>query len=242
MTTLKPDSLVADQTYTELLMQDTKVNILRSYDALGIKVAKSLTKGLLVEELAALFAEKPFYIINHLPQEEQEILSKLIACRQDEFVAVPARSEGLESSECNDVLGLQLHHLVVTKVVGDKQHLYMTNSVRQHIDRCAMQDLTVYPGMQEWKDTLDKLNALQKQIEQDVKFNPMVLPIQQLPRYIQGLKDELKSLDKLEKKLHLHESQISQYNIDFTSIYAGIRESHNQCMTKLGLMEMFKWG
>lgn len=191
MTTLKQDALVADQTYTELLMQDTKVNVLRSNEVLGIKVSKSLTKEVLVEELVTLFAEKPFYIINHLPQDEQEILSKLNACQQDDYVAVPT------CSECSKELALQLHHLVVTKVVGDKQYLYTTNSIRQYIDRCAMQNLTVYPGMQEWKDTLDKLNALQKQIEQDVKFNPMVLPIQQHPRYIQGLKDGLKLLDRL---------------------------------------------
>ena len=68
---------------------------------------------------------------------------------------------------------------------GDKQLLFMTNSIRQHIDRCAMKDLSVYLGMQEWKNTLDKLNELQLQIEQDVKFNPMTLPIERLPRYIQ---------------------------------------------------------
>ena len=98
-----------------------------------------------------------------------------------------------------------------------------------------MQDLSAYLGMQEWKENLDKFSTLQKQIEQDVKFNPMVLPIQQL-------KDKLKFLDKLEKKMQQHECQIKQYNIDFRSIYNGIRESRNQCATKLGLMEMFKWG
>lgn len=118
----------------------------------------------------------------------------------------------------------------------------MTNSVRQHIDRCAMKDLSVYPGMQEWKDTLDELNTLQQQVEQDVKFNPMVLPIERLPRYIQQLKEKLKSLDKMEKRMKRLEPQISQYNIDFTSIYASIRESYRQCETKLGFMQMFKWG
>lgn len=130
MILLKQDTLISDQTYSELLMQDTKVNILRSFEALGIQVSKSLRKGELVEMFASVFDEKTFYIINHLPEDEQKILSKLIACRQDEPVAVPIGSEGSDYSESPEVLGLQLHHLVVTKVDGDKQLLFMTNSIR----------------------------------------------------------------------------------------------------------------
>jgi len=241
MILLKQDSLITDQTYSELLMQDTKVNILKNFEALSIQVSKSLRKGELVEMLASVFDEKPFYIINHLPEEEQKILSKLIACRQDEGVDVPTGLNGSSGSNGN-ILALQLHHLVVTKVDGDKQLLFMTNSIRQHIDRCAMKDLSVFPRMQEWKDNLYKLNELQLQIEQDVKFNPMTLPIERLPRYIQQLKDNIKSLDKLQKQLQRLEPQIKQYNIDFTTIYANIRESYRQCETKLGFMQMFKWG
>lgn len=76
MILLKQDTLISDQTYSEFLMQDTKVNILRSFEALGIQVSKSLRKGELVEMLASVFDEKPFYIINHLPEDEQKILSK----------------------------------------------------------------------------------------------------------------------------------------------------------------------
>lgn len=81
MILLKQDTLISDQTYSELLMQDTKVNILQSFEALGIQVSKSLRKGELVEMLASVFDGKPFSIINHLLEDEQKILSKLIACR-----------------------------------------------------------------------------------------------------------------------------------------------------------------
>jgi len=70
----------------------------------------------------------------------------------------------------------------------------------------------------------------------------MTLPIERLPRYIQQLKDNLKSLDKLQKQLQRLEPQIKQYNIDFTTIFSNIRESYRQCETKLGFMQMFKWG
>lgn len=120
MITLKQDTLIPDQTYRELLMQDTKVNILKSFEALGIQISKSLRKGNLAEMLASVFEEKPFYIVNHLPENEQELLSKLIACWQDEPVVVPTGSECSEGSESLEVLSLQLHYLEVTKVVGDK--------------------------------------------------------------------------------------------------------------------------
>ena len=118
----------------------------------------------------------------------------------------------------------------------------MPDSIRKHIDKSAMQDMSIYPGMKEWKQTMDELTKLQQQIEHDVKLNPTVLPIQELPMYIRRLRHELSDLDKLTQKLKSHEHQIKQYDIDFNPIYAGIEESRTQCQTKLALMEMFKWG
>lgn len=142
---------------------------------MDVKVSKSLRKAELADMLATVFEEKPFYIINHLSENEQALLSKLIACRQGECVVVPVSAQPT---------GLQKHHLVVTVPDGDNWKLYMPDFIRKHIDKCAMQDLTVYPGMQEWKDALDKLNKLQNQIEGDVKYDPTLLPIQMLPRFI----------------------------------------------------------
>lgn len=118
----------------------------------------------------------------------------------------------------------------------------MPDSIRKHIDKSAMQDMSRYPGMEEWHQTMEELTKLQQQIEHDVKLNPTVLPIQELPLYIQRLHHELSDLNKLTKKLKSHESQIKQYNIDFNPIYAGIEASRTQCQTKLAFMEMFKWG
>lgn len=222
-----------DYTYTELLMLDTKNGILDSFKALDIKVSKSLRKAELAEMLAAVFEENPFYIINRLPKEDQDLLSQLVARKQDEYVLV---------SKCPEPLGLQVHHLVVTVADGDSWKLYMPDCIRKHIDKCAMQDMSIYPGMEEWHQTMEGLTKLQQQIEHDVRFNPTVLPIQELPMYIQRLRHELSDLDKLVKRLKTHESQIKQYNIDFNPIYAGIEVSRTQCQTKLALMEMFKWG
>ena len=220
-------------TYIELLMLDTKNSILDSFKALDIKVSKSLRKAELAEIMAKVFEENPFYIINRLSKEDQDLLSQLMACKQDEYVLVPKRLEPL---------GLQVHHLVVIVSDGDKWKLYMPDSIRKHIDKCAMQDVSIYPGMEEWHKTMKELSKLQQQIEHDVKFNPTVLPIQELPMYIQRLRHELSDLEKLTKRLKSHEAQIKQYNIDFNPIYAGIDVSRTQCQAKLALMEMFKWG
>ena len=219
--------------YRDILATDTRAGMFASLQLLGIKVAKSLKKGELVDILDELFTEKPFYIIDRLPKDEQDLLSRLIGCKQSEYIEVPISEQRL---------GLQIHHLVVTEVVGDKWRLYMPDSIRQHIDKSAMRNLSAYPGMQEWNDAMAELNKLQKQVEEDVRFNPTILPIQQLPFYLQRLKDEVKSLDILQKKLQRLEPLIKQYNIDFTNDYASIRESRQQCETKLALMGMFKWG
>lgn len=233
MIATKVDLVSANLSFHDLVMLDTKAGILESFQALDVKASKNLRKGELADMLASVFEEKPFYIINHLSESDQSLLSKLIACKQDECVVVPASDQPT---------GLQRHHLVVTVVDGDKWKLYMPDSIRKHIDKSAMQDMSIYPGMEEWHHTMEELTKLQQQIEHDVKFNPTVLPIQELPMYIQRLRHELSDLDKLAKELKSHESQIKQYNIDFNPIYAGIEVSRTQCQTKLALMEMFKWG
>lgn len=219
--------------FQDILLSDTKAGLFESLQFLDIKALLRLKKGELVDILDELFREKPFYIIDRLPKEEQDLLSKLIGLEQSEYVEVPISEQRL---------GLQIHHLVITEIVGDKCRLYMPDSIRQHIDKCAMSNLSAYPGMQEWNDAMAELNKLQKQVEEDVRFNPTVLPIQQLPLYLQRLHDDVKELDKLQKKLQRLEPQIKQYNIDLTNVYSSIRDSKSQCETKLALMGMFRWG
>lgn len=166
--------LSCDFSYRNLLNQDTKPGLFNSLKAIEIKVPKSLKKDDLVDMLNTVFTEKPFTIIDRLPEEEQDLLSKLIGFKQSEYIEVPISEQRL---------GLQIHHLVVTEIVGDKWRLYMPDSIRQHIDKCAMSNLSAYPGMQEWNDAMAELNKLQKQVEEDVRFNPTILPIQQLPLY-----------------------------------------------------------
>lgn len=102
--------------YMDLLEAGTKNNILESFAALDIKVSKSLRKAELAEMLATVFEENPFYIINRLSKEDQDLLTQLVACKQDEYILVPKRSVPL---------GLQVHHLVVSVSDGDNWKFYM---------------------------------------------------------------------------------------------------------------------
>ena len=134
MIATKVDLVSANLSFHDLVMLDTKAGILESFQALDVKASKNLRKGELADMMASVFEEKPFYIINHLSESDQTLLSKLIACKQDECVVVPI---------CEQVNGLQKHHLVVTVPDGDNWKLYMPDSIRKHIDKCAMRDLTV---------------------------------------------------------------------------------------------------
>ena len=75
--------------YRDILATDTRVGMFTSLQSLDIKVAKSLKKGELVDILDELFIERPFYIIDRLPKVEQDLLAKLIGCKQSEYVEVP---------------------------------------------------------------------------------------------------------------------------------------------------------
>lgn len=112
-------------------------------------MSKSLRKAELADMLATIFEENSFHIINQLSKEDQDLLTQLVACKQDEYVLVPKRPEPL---------GLQVHHLVVTVPDGDNWKLYMPDSIRKHIDKSAMQDMSIYPGMKEWTQTMDEPN------------------------------------------------------------------------------------
>lgn len=63
---------------------DAKVNMLDSFQS--FKVTKSLREGEQVTSMDTVFNEKLFCIINHLPDDELQSLSRLIACRQCKYI------------------------------------------------------------------------------------------------------------------------------------------------------------
>ena len=215
-------------TYRDILMLDTKANILESFEMLGMQVPKSLHKAELADMMATFFDEAPFYIINRLPEAEQRLLTRLVASKQTDYVEAPRNDEHF--------LALQNHHLVVTYPTATTWHLYMPDTIRHHIDKSAKQDLTLYPVVQEFNDTLDRLSHLQKDIERDIIRTPASLPIQEQPYYMQRLRNEQAELESIKTHLQKLEPQID--NIDFSSIYASIAVSYSQCDTKLKIMSM----
>lgn len=79
---MKAFSMTYDLSYKELLMADTKQGLYYSLSTLGLNVAKKLKKSEFADLLESVFCEKPFYIIDRLPKEEQDLLSKLIGYKE----------------------------------------------------------------------------------------------------------------------------------------------------------------
>lgn len=81
--------------FRNILLTDTKAGLIISLKILGLKVSLRQKKGDLVDTIENLFNERPFYIIDCLPKAEQDLLSKLIGCRQSEYVEVPISEQRL---------------------------------------------------------------------------------------------------------------------------------------------------
>lgn len=82
-------------TFGDLLMANTKVGLYESLKALGVKFSTKLKKAEIADMIEAIFVENPFIFVDILPQEEQEILSKLIGCKQSEYVDIPISEQRL---------------------------------------------------------------------------------------------------------------------------------------------------
>ena len=87
--------------YIDIVHLDTKAGILESIGILGIKVSKKLLTSELADILVNVFEENPFLLIDSLPSEEQELVSKLMGSKQIDYIEVPISEQRL---------GLQIHH------------------------------------------------------------------------------------------------------------------------------------
>lgn len=57
--------------YRDILFSDVKESLYESLQALNVEVSRRLKKCELIDILDELFTEKPFYIIDRFPKEEQ---------------------------------------------------------------------------------------------------------------------------------------------------------------------------
>lgn len=185
MIVLPSEPLTKDYTIRQLAEFDTKAAILASFDLIHVGIAKSNKKASLAYVLDKIFNEEPAYFCNVLPEEEQRLLSKLVAIPQDHYVESPVKK--------NQYLLMQKLHLVVSYEAGDMWHIYMPDSIRRRIDKMAQADLQHYPELMEFNSLLEEITAKRTRLYEMMDNNT--------PKSLNGDKqkqftDEIRSIDQ----------------------------------------------
>lgn len=122
MITLRQDNNIFDISIHDMMMIDTKANILDAFGFAGLKVAKNKPKEMLATSWERLFHDEPAYFFEKLPEAEVKMLGELVAKRQDEYIVYPRNEERF--------LMMQKMFFVVTYEGKDFWHIYMSDTVR----------------------------------------------------------------------------------------------------------------
>ena len=196
MTVTYREPLIDNLSIKEMAMYDSKANILETFRLINVKVSKSCTKAQLSETLEYIFSNEPALFVNILPREEQAVLAELLMHQQDHYVQYPR--------DDYHYLLLQKLHLIITYEDKDVWHLYMSDNIRQRLNRMFDEDVKLYPD-------LDKMNSL---LNQAIKIRERVFEL----LYTQ----DPNKLGKSErKKIRTEAEKMIQ---DFTSIRAQLKE------------------
>ena len=73
MITLRKDNNDQDISIHDMMMLDTKANMLEAFDHGGLKISKKAPKEVLASSWDHILHDEPAFIIGHLPEEEQKI-------------------------------------------------------------------------------------------------------------------------------------------------------------------------
>ena len=135
---------------------ETKENLYELLKIVGHPLPKSKSKAEFRCQVANVFEADPCWYINAIPQEEQGLLVQLLQKKQDEYIEWPR--------DDYHYLVIQKIMLVVTCEHKDKWHLYMSDYVRDHINRRLKEEL----ASNEKAQSLDKLISRSNQTRQAV--------------------------------------------------------------------------
>lgn len=156
MITLRQDKNEMDISIHDMMMLDTKANMLEAYDLAGLKISKKAPKEVLASSWDHIVHDEPAFIIVHLPENEQKMLTKLAVMKQEEYITAPRNPEKF--------LMMQKLYLVVTYEGKDYQHIYMPDSVRKVISELAEEEIELHPGMREMNNAIDKMVGLNERM------------------------------------------------------------------------------
>ena len=232
MTILKYEPLSDNLSIGELAKYDSKVNILETFRLIGVGVAKSWDKTSLARTLDSVFDQSPALFANIIPKEEGMLLAGLLDRKQDEYVTCPA--------DDSEFLMLQKLHLVITYEKKGIWHLYMTDKIRNRLNRMLEEDRKLYPEIEKMHNLLaqieekrDRLYYLLGTNNPDTlskkKAKELSVEVEAIAKFFEEVKPKLKKVEK-----YLNENTDTKLDaiwqdIQTTEMYIAIVKSEIDC-------------
>lgn len=215
MIILHNDILTSDISLKAVIPFDSKANILSCFQALHLKISKSLRKDELAVCYDQFFHDQLDWIIECLPKEEYLLLQKLLEIPQGEYVEHPRNDE--------QFLFLQECYMVLTYEDTDTWHLYMTDYVRNIIKKHLEQTLNSSPALKEMTQILERSIALNNEMmtlmEQNDPNNLTDAVRNTLKKKFQEIESRMEAGRCRLKEL---EPELKQYTTKLESVYERI--------------------
>ena len=110
----------------DMMSFDTKANIIEHCKLARIDIPKSWRKAQIADALVDIFTNDPLWMLEVLPEEELELLKKLLTLSTEECIKYPR----------NDAkyLIMQKLHLVVSYEAATEWHIFMPSCIRKILD------------------------------------------------------------------------------------------------------------
>ena len=120
---------------TDMMSFDTKANIIEHCKLARIDIPKSWRKAQIADALIDIFTNDPLWTLEVLPEEELELLKKLLTLSTEECIKYPR----------NDAkyLLMQKLHLVVSYEAATEWHIFMPSCIRKILDNVPLDAIHV---------------------------------------------------------------------------------------------------
>lgn len=153
MITLRQLPYIDILSLNDMMSFDTKVNIIEHCKLARIDIPKSWRKAQIADALADIFTKDPLRTLEVLPEEELELLKKLLSSSTEECIKHPR----------NDAkyLLMQKLHLVVTYEAASEWHIFMPSCIRKILDNVSLDAVHVKSEIPvALKEKGDKINLI----------------------------------------------------------------------------------
>ena len=120
---------------TDMMSFDTKANIIEHCKLARMDIPKSWRKAQIADALVDIFTNDPLWTLEVLPEEELELLKKLLTLSTEECIKYPR----------NDAkyLLMQKLHLVVSYEAATEWHIFMPSCIRKILDNVPLDAIHV---------------------------------------------------------------------------------------------------